>query len=223
MTTQHHNKTTQTNGHAVILLAAGLSQRLGTPKQLLLRARLPLITHMLYIALKSGAKKIIVVVPSDLPAVTTAVQSMKIPSNQLIVVQNDQSGLGMAHSLQLGIEALRIHAPECGRVLIMGVDQIHLDSAHVTDLLAAVQPIAVSQYPASDTSSEDKQILGLPVVVEQAQLLAWYAKLSGDKGLRALIRHTDITPHIVDNPKLSTDIDTPAQLASAKACGWLDA
>ena len=222
--TADSNKKTLTRAHAVILLAAGLSQRLGTPKQLLLREGLPLITHMLTVAKLTQPAKIIVVVPDGLPTVTVAVRATDIPDAQLFIVQNQHSQLGMAHSLQLGIEALRAHAADCTRVLIMGVDQIHLDTAHLQGLLAASQPIAVSSYPAGKTDDTDdlKSVTGLPVVVDSAQLHTWYDKLSGDKGLRALIRCTEQPVYVLSNARLSLDIDTPEQLAHAQANGWLD-
>lgn len=50
-----------------------------------------------------------------------------------------------------------------------------------------------------------------------------HSALIGDKGLRHLIRALPSNQiSTVDNPKLSHDIDTPAQLAYAKQKHWID-
>ncbi|GAA0318926.1 nucleotidyltransferase family protein [Psychrobacter aestuarii] len=218
--THSDNKTTQTNAHAVILLAAGLSQRLGTPKQLLQQQGLPLITQMVQTAWASAPQHVIVVVPKALPDVARAAKCADIPSECLHIVTNDSSHLGMAHSLQLGIESVRTHAATCQRVLIMGVDQIHIDSAHLCALLGSASELAVSRYWADEYQTT--RVLGLPVVVSGALLSVWSSQLAGDQGLRHLIRADNQDKAVIDNDDLMLDIDTPEQLAKASTAGWID-
>ena len=66
-------------------------------------------------------------------------------------------------------------------------------------------------------------IIGLPLTIDCDLLREWQSSLSGDKGLRYLIR--ELKPSQIStvvNNQLSYDIDTPEQLAHAKQKGWLD-
>jgi len=66
-------------------------------------------------------------------------------------------------------------------------------------------------------------IMGLPIAIDYELLTQWQPTLTGDKGLRNLIRSLDDKQlHVIDNIKLSLDIDTPEQLSFAQQQGWLD-
>ena len=122
----------------------------------------------------------------------------------------------------------------------MGVDQILLDVEHANKLLADKHLVVASGYEhwqILDTLTKDgyierragashestNLIVGLPLVIDYLLLKQWKLNLSGDKGLRHLIRA--LPPYqliVVNNPKLSYDIDTPEQLAYARQQGWVD-
>lgn len=226
--------TQKTSNHAVIILASGLSQRLGQAKQLLNKNGKALIDVMLKLAVTTQPRVIIVIIP-DHHAITDAVADLAAQYPIIQMVVNPQPETGMAHSLYLGIEALIDASLPVERVLIMGIDQILLDESHLTALLAGAQAVVASEYHSwahADKMSVDnhsvanlsaKRIAGLPLVIDNGLLRQWQSALIGDKGLRHLIRALPPSQiSTVTNDQLSYDIDTPEQLAYAQQKGWLD-
>ncbi|ERL56711.1 nucleotidyltransferase family protein [Psychrobacter aquaticus] len=217
--------------HAVIVLASGLSQRLGQAKQLLCKQGEPLVCYMLKLALTTKPKTIIVVVPNNHQLIASAIDQLASQYPVIRVVMNTQPETGMAHSLSLGIEALAdVTDLSIDRVLIMGIDQILLDAPHLMALLAGKQAVVASGYhnwqDLNETNATDtlkKNITGLPLVIDYELLRQWQSALIGDKGLRHLIRSLPPSRIMtVANAQLSYDIDTPAQRAYAQQKGWLD-
>lgn len=224
-----------TSNHAVIILASGLSQRLGQAKQLLSKEGEALIRIMLKLAVTTQPQAIIVIIPDDHQAIMDAVADLAAQYPMIQMVVNPQPETGMAHSLYLGIEALGDANVPVERVLIMGIDQIRLDESHLAALLAGSQPVVASGYPSwahtdkrhldadALVKSSAKTIAGLPLVIDEGLLKQWQSALTGDKGLRHLIRALPPSQiSTVTNIQLSYDIDTPEQLAYAQQKGWLD-
>ncbi len=219
------------NNHAVIILASGLSQRLGQSKQLLNKDNEPLICYMIKMALNTQPQTVIVVIPHDDPVIVAAVDEITVRSSIVHTVNNLIPETGMAHSLCLGIDALVSIRGNIviDRVLIIGVDQVLLDSNHLNKLLAGKHELVASSYPHlhndKDFSVDNSKanILGLPVNIDYSLLQQWQMELTGDKGLRYLIRSLPSNQvSTVINQQLSYDIDTPEQLAHAKQQCWLD-
>lgn len=224
-----------TSNHAVIVLASGLSQRLGQAKQLLSKEGEALIRIMLKLAVTTQPQAIIVIIPDHHQAMTDAVADLAAQYPMIQMVVNPQPETGMAHSLYLGIEALGDANVPVERVLIMGIDQIRLDELHLAALLAGSQSVVASGYHSwvhtdkrhldddALVNSSAKTIVGLPLVIDEGLLKQWQSTLTGDKGLRHLIRALPPSQvSTVTNIQLSYDIDTPEQLAYAQQKGWLD-
>ena len=221
----------QMQDHAVIILASGLSQRLGQPKQMLVKNGEPLIAYMSRLALTTNPQSIVIVIPDDhhLIASTIIELANQYPTVQIVV--NLQAKTGMAHSLRLGIETIAaFESISIDRVLIMGVDQVLLDEPHLTALLAGEQTVVASRYHSwqglekhQNRDEIASDIIGLPLSINYKLLRQWQSELIGDKGLRHLIRGLPAEQvDKVDNDQLSYDIDTPEQLAFARRQGWLD-
>ena len=241
-------------GHAVIILASGLSQRLGTSKQLLTYQGQSLLQIMLNRALATHPQAVVVIPDKD----STITKSLKTEINRVVdscdsysdrvqIVTNDCPESGMGHSLYLGIERLKqLHQSskyyatnnsttknDTGcfeRVILMGVDQVLLDSSHLKALLAVNNEVVASgyakDYKALSTDrdlAKQELIMGLPIALSFKQLVDWQSQLSGDVGLRYLLRALPADKiATVDNLKLSLDIDTPQQRQFAIEQGWLD-
>ncbi len=226
--------------HAIIILASGLSQRLGQSKQLLSKNGEPLICYMTTLALATQPKAIIVVIPQGQPAIADAIFTLSSnlvnQNSKIYIVVNPIPETGMAHSLYLGIDALNRfsstvdntpNSAVINRVLIMGIDQVLLDKRHLTELLAGKTPVVASSYQYLDekffSESNKENIVGLPIVINYQRLKQWQLALIGDKGLRHLIRALPSNQiSTVTNNQLSYDIDTPNQFAYAQQQGWLD-
>ena len=216
-------------GHAVIILASGLSRRLGQSKQLLSKNSEPLICYMTKLALTTKPHAIIVVIPQDQSMIAHAINKLNLSNAIIQPVMNPIPETGMAHSLHLGITALiNLERSLIQRVLIMGIDQVLLDNNHLTALLTAKSPVVASSYHYLDeafSSDENKaNIIGLPIVINVERLKQWQPALIGDKGLRHLIRALPSNQlSTVINHQLSYDIDMPEQLFYARQQQWLDA
>ena len=238
-----------TQNHAVIVLASGLSQRLGQVKQLLNKDGEPLICYMTKLALATQPQAIIIVIPEDNPLIASAITELATQHAIIHTVTNLTPETGMAHSLYLGIEALvNLDDSLVNRVLIMGIDQILLNEPHLIELLAGQQTVVASGYSSLEnwsnwqdldekavidkknaidettaTETLKKDIIGLPLSIDYELLKQWQASLTGDKGLRYLIRGLPSSQiSTVNKHQLSYDIDTPEQLTYAKQQGWLD-
>ena len=221
----------QRQNHAVIILASGLSRRLGQPKQMLFKDGEPLIACMTRLALGNNPQAIVVVIPDNRRLIASAITDLADQHPSVQIVVNPQPDTGMAHSLSLGIETMAsFENPSINRVLIMGVDQVLLDELHLTALLAGKQSVVASRYHSwqrlEKHQNRDKtvsDIIGLPLAINYKLLRQWQSELIGDKGLRHLIRGLPAEQvGEVDKDQLSYDIDTPEQLAYAKQQGWLD-
>ncbi len=229
-----------TKNHAVIILASGLSQRLGQAKQLLYKDGETLIGYMIKLALATQPQAITVVIPSEHSSIAEAVAKLAAQHAVIHTVVNPTPKIGMAHSLYLGIDALKdLESRESlvvDRVLIIGVDQVLLNKEHLQVLLAGSQRVVASRYSSLNNwcdeqnldknianSPSNKNIIGLPLVINYELLTQWQASLAGDKGLRHLIRGLSADQiSSVNNQQLSYDIDTPSQLAHARAQRWID-
>ncbi|MBI0426632.1 nucleotidyltransferase family protein [Psychrobacter sp. NG27] len=221
----------QRQNHAVIILASGLSQRLGEPKQLLIKSGEPLIIYMTRLAITTNSQAIVVVIPDNHRLIASAITELADQYPAVKIVVNPKAETGMAHSLSLGIKRIvGFEADSIDRVLIMGVDQILLDEHHITALLAGKQTVVASHYhnwqrleKYQNLYEGASDIIGLPLAINYKLLRQWQPELIGDKGLRNLIR---VLPAeqigMVDNDQLSYDIDTPEQLAFAIRQGWLE-
>ena len=250
-TIPNQNSSQQTN-HAIIILASGLSRRLGQAKQLLCKNGVPLIRHILQLAITTSPQDIIIVIPKGAAKIANEIATLSDSYLNIKIIINQTPETGMGHSLYIAIEALtqfvndknfndkNFNHKAVDRVLIMGVDQILLDLEHANELLADKHLVVASGYGhwqifdtlPKDGHSERKAgashestnlIVGLPLVIDYLLLKQWQFNLSGDKGLRHLIRA--LPPHqltVVNNPKLSYDIDTSEQLAYARQQGWVD-
>ena len=235
---------TRQQSHAIIILASGLSSRLGKAKQLLCKDGKPLISHMLKLALSTHPQEIILVIPKEKPLIANAIEPLATQYPMIHTVINPTPKTGMAQSLRLGIDALT-DLDKCllNRVLIMGIDQVLLDKQHLIALLAGKQTVVASNYSGdndwqrSDKFPRDKMLrdkillaesskknsIGVPLVINYELLKQWQSELVGDKGLRHLIRR--LSPNqmqVIINHQLNYDIDTPEQLAYAQQQGWLD-
>ena len=222
--------------HAVIILASGLSLRLGQAKQLLCKDGEPLICFMTKLALSTKPQAIIIVIPDNQPSIASAMNELAFQYSMIQMVVNPTPEIGMAYSLNLAIEAVtQLTSSLIERVVIMGVDQVLLDEQHLMGLLAGKELVVASEYSSwqhlnnmnlNETSAATvlkQNIIGLPLTIDYDLLREWQALLVGDKGLRYLIRGLPPSQiSTVVNNQLSYDIDTPEQLAHAKQKGWLD-
>lgn len=181
--------------HAAIVLAAGASRRLGTPKQLLNVDGETLLHRAARIALATAPAQTLVVLGANAAAMREAVADLDVRS-----VVCDDWQRGQSASLQAGVSALE---DGIEGVLVLLCDQVGLDAAHANTLLQAWH-----DEPTRAVASAYADVIGVPAVLPRA----WFAdvlRLQGDRGARDLLRRRDAEVVKITAPALARDVDTP--------------
>jgi molybdenum cofactor cytidylyltransferase len=189
-------------GHDAVILAAGGSLRLGRPKQLLTVAGETLIGRTSRIVASTHPGKTVAILGAH-------AERMCGQLGGALAVFNPDWATGMASSLRVAADAL---AGRTYPVLVVVVDQLALDEAHLWQLLAA-------HDGSRDTVTAYGDTLGVPAVLRASTLRRAMA-LTGDTGFRALWH--DEVPHAVHAEAFADDLDTEADVARAIAAGRLD-
>lgn len=181
--------------HAAIVLAAGASRRLGTPKQLLNVDGETLLHRAARLALATAPAQTLVVLGAEAAAMREAVADLDVRS-----VVCDDWQRGQSASLQAGVSALE---DGIEGVLVLLCDQVGLDAAHANTLLQAWH-----DAPTRAVASAYADVIGVPAVLPRA----WFAdvlRLQGDRGARELLRRREAEVVKIAAPALARDVDTP--------------
>lgn len=193
-------------GIAIIILAAGLSRRMGAPKLLMRLGSRPLLGHVIHHALASQLSPVVVVASPYLAARQAEWQHPAGgATGRLHVVVNPDPARGMGSSLKLGIGALPPGVE--GAVIALG-DQPLLPPGIFSRLAEAYRkgraPVVAPVYGGRR---------GHPVLVA-ARLFPELLTVTGDEGgRRVLERYKEATCLIpFPDPLAGMDADTPADL-----------
>jgi molybdenum cofactor cytidylyltransferase len=189
---------------AAIVLAAGLSRRMGRPKLLLELGGRPVIRHAVERVIAAGLRPVLVVSGPEHDALARALAGLEV---QLAINPTPESGQGS--SVGVGVSALPAGTDA---VLIALGDQPGVPAEVIPALIEALkQPgkaIAAPRYADG---------LGNPVLFASsvfAELLA----LGGDRGARAVIERDPSRLAVVDVASpMPRDIDTPEDYESLSA------
>src|SRR5690606_16656073 len=100
-----NQNSSQQSSHTIILLASGLSRRLGEAKQLLYKNRDPLISHMIRLAAITNPKVISVVIPKNEAMIASEVAKLGDTQLHINTVINQTPETGMGHSLYMATKA----------------------------------------------------------------------------------------------------------------------
>ena len=186
-----------------IILAAGASSRLGSPKQLLLLDGQPLVTRAAQAALTAGAWPVVVVLGAHAEKIRPALARLPV-----LVVENAAWPEGMAASIRTGITTLGQFSRTLEAALIALCDQPAFNAEVIAQLLATQhttgRSIVAARYAARH---------GAPALLLRAHFPA-LAALTGETGARDLLNGDPTHVAAVDLPALAQDLDTPADLAA---------
>ena len=206
-------------GVAGVILAAGSSSRLGTPKQLLRYRAETLLHRAVRLALEAGLHPVHVVLGSNACAVGEAMADLR---GRVTTVVNDGWQAGMGSSLARGIASLPAGSvagpvPDCGAAsgtapgaaLVLVTDQPHVSGALLAEITAAFHPggspLIASRYASG--------ALGVPALFAR-RYFPELTRLTGDRGARALFTRYRGDLVTVAFPDGDLDIDTPAAAAT---------
>jgi molybdenum cofactor cytidylyltransferase len=185
-----------------IILAAGGSTRLGSPKQLLLYAGEAFIRRAAQLALAASCRPVIVVLGSS-------AEQVRVPLAQLDVelVANASWQQGIGTSVRLGIETLLLTDAAVAAALLMVCDQPFVNAADLGRLIAGFQSV-----PNDETivAAQYNATIGVPAIFGRGHFAA-LAELPDDAGAkRVLLAHRQ-SVIAVEMPNAAVDIDTREQ------------
>jgi molybdenum cofactor cytidylyltransferase len=175
---------------AAIILAAGASTRLGSPKQLVQFRGKTLLEH----AIDAGraCDRVIIVLGAHADTVHTVVPS------DVEAVMNPSWSDGLSGSIRAGVGVL-LDEKVCAVLLC---DQPHVTREHVSRLLDEQRetnaPIVATEYG---------EVLGVPAVFERCRF-ATLAALRGDEGARKVISQEAVVGRVRFDGAM-IDVDGP--------------
>jgi len=189
-----------------VVLAAGLSQRMGGANKLLAElAGAPLVARAVDALLASRARPVVVVTGHEAERVRAA-----LAGRALAFAHNADYAAGLAGSLGAGIAAL---GGGVDGALVCLADMPWVQAQHADALIEAFE--ADPARPICVPVHEGRR--GHPVLWP-ARRFAEIAALRGDLGARALLgtHAAEVRSVPVGDPGVLRDVDTPAELAAAQ-------
>lgn len=185
---------------AVMILAAGQSSRLGSPKQLVPFNGKTLLRHTIDEAKAIEPVETVVILGAHDAAIMDALGE----DPDILLVHNNLWEEGMASSIRCGIRHMMTRSYD--GVIIMVCDQPHVNRA----LLAALRE-AFRKADAPIVAAEYDGIPGTPALFHRS-MYEELLQLKGDKGAKQLIVHHKDSAVFVGFPDGITDIDTPGDV-----------
>jgi molybdenum cofactor cytidylyltransferase len=179
---------------AAVVLAAGASTRLGSPKQLVKLGAETLLERAVRVAYEAGCSPVVVVLGSAAEEILAACEL----GDAMAVINADWEE-GMSSSLACGIAAVD---GEVDAAIVMACDQPSVTVEHLRQLMASGE-VTASVY-------EGRR--GVPAYFPAASFED-LMELQGDVGARELLR----SAHTVELADGALDVDTAADLARVQA------
>ncbi|MFZ0448608.1 MAG: nucleotidyltransferase family protein [Desulfatiglandaceae bacterium] len=186
---------------AGLILMAGASSRMGTPKALLKIGKKTMVEHILDEALKSDLDRVILVVAS-LDGEMGAILVPYEQNRKFRVVENRRSREGMGSSIIAGLDAV---SEECGHIMVILGDMPGVDAHIINHLLDGY--LASHKNMGAITVGRKRSH---PVIFSRDRY-GDLRKLRGDRGARGLLDGHEEEVCLVNAPSAydDRDMDTP--------------
>ena len=184
------------NQFGIIILAAGASSRLGTPKQLLKFQGKTLLRRAVDAAIETNFKTV-VVLGANFEAIKAEIEDLEI---EICFNENWQDG--MSSSLKTGLHKLLEIAPNLSAVIVSLCDQPFVNSKVFTDLAETYKktnaPIVACEYG---------QTVGVPALFSSS-VFDELLNLSSENGAKKIIKKYISKVEKISVPQAEIDIDT---------------
>ena len=187
---------------AAVVLAAGGSTRLGSPKQLLAYGEKSLLRGAAESVLATPCTPVLVILGSGAEGLQDELDGLRT-----IIKVNPEWGKGMGTSVRLGVETLDALAPGLDGVLLTLCDQPSVESGALGRLLAAFERAA---SPTALVAAAYNGTVGVPAVFGRAYFDA-LCTLPDDTGAKPVLMKHRASVIQVPLPEAVTDIDTREQ------------
>jgi molybdenum cofactor cytidylyltransferase len=184
---------------AAVVLAAGTSQRLGRPKQLLVHGGRTLLRRAVDAALAGGCRPVLVVLGAGADALRP-----EVAATGAEVVLHERWARGLGSSVGAGVRAAARACPAVGAVVLLASDQPRLAPAVVRALRerweAGDARIVACRYGGT---------VGVPALFDRA-LFGELLALDGPLGAKPVLQAHAGELVALDWPEGAIDVDTPA-------------
>ena len=194
-----------------VILAAGSSSRMGTPKQVLQFEGSSLLKRVTLAALGARCRPVVVVTGAHAELCRRELEGFDVHE-----AFNASWETGMASSVRTGIECLvNLEANIAGTALLL-CDQPHVTSDIISTLAATHhatgKPIIASAYAGT---------FGVPALFSRT-LFAQLTQLEGTSGAKEIIKRHASDAHFVSFPECETDVDTPDDFDALRSAGRVE-
>jgi molybdenum cofactor cytidylyltransferase len=181
-----------------VILAAGSSSRMGTPKQTLQFHGNSLLRHATLAALDAGCRPVVVVTGANAELCTRELDGLEVSD-----AFNPDWETGMASSVRAGIERLLSIDANIGAAVLLLCDQPHVTADVIAGLVAAHEatrkPVIASSYVEN---------FGVPALFDRT-LFTELMQLQGMSGAKEIIKRHASDARLIPFPQGSVDVDTP--------------
>lgn len=196
----------------VVILAAGASTRMGTPKQLLEYEGRPLLLRAVEAALASPAWPVVVVLGSHATQIRPMLARLPV-----LITENAAWSEGMAASIREGVTTLQQFSRGLDAAIIALCDQPAFSAEVIMQLIATQQAtgcgIVAARYAGRN---------GAPALFRHEHF-ATLVHLTGEEGARTLLNGDPGQVAAIDLPALAIDLDTPGDFAAQNPKGLREA
>ena len=186
------------NESAILILAAGASTRMGTPKQLLKWNDETLLNRMIRLSVSSPFQRIMVVLGAN----RTVIEPTLLQDNYEIAI-NENWKKGMSASIQVGLSQLLKKHPTVQAILIVLVDQPYVDQSLILQFYQTYM-----EKRALVIASAYSNTLGVPALFDKSLFPALLSENQKGGAKRIIQQYKDQLIKI-DFPKGAQDLDTP--------------
>lgn len=183
----------------IIILAAGASRRMGSPKQLLKIDNQTLIERAIAITQALANQQTVVVLGANAEKIIPFIPSL--PALDFIINENWEQGMGT--TLKTGLAFLLSKEMALSAVIVMVCDQPYLSTNKLQELIDTYQ-----KTKANIVATTYNQLKGVPALFSK-DLFNKLIDLDKDEGARKIIKRYEGKVEVVDFPEGIHDLDTP--------------
>lgn len=190
----------------IVVLAAGGSNRMQAPKQLLKFEGKTLLRRAALSAIESVCKPVLVVLGANFERTNTEVGSLPV---ETCFNRNWQTGL--SSSIKMGIENLLKIEPGISAVIITLADQPFVTANHINGFAEkfyqSKSPVIGAEYGGT---------IGAPALFAR-EIFDDFFELSGDQGAKRILEKRREALETIRLPEAAFDIDTPQDFINLKS------
>lgn len=187
---------------AALIMAAGESRRMNTPKQLLQWGKKSLIEHIIDIARQSSVDSIVVIIGSNAEKVKLVLRHY----HDIRVIYNPNWRNGLGSSIQLGIKSI---AGNTQGALILLADQPFVESKLIDIMIDRFK-----KSSASIIAPRINEMQSNPVLFK-CDLFNELNRIKGDRGAKKLLSRYSVEWIKWQDNRLALDIDSQGDYQKA--------